>query len=238
MVRSPASSKTHTLPRTTPGGKPSPEGKPRVAAPPTTDGDSPGGKDEDDDDWDTGYQPHPLRAMSGIFQTRKGTYFGVCAATPKTVKLEKARQAVAAMGITPSFPIYDKLVESQRGLSRYENTTTVFIMKDLRITEATGIKKISSVEQGLTIFVLREMAADLHRIIVGIRRLIMLGKAIDKHGLTGLLHEYYVDYETSERLVGTHISSAPLCDEPEWEDYMRHWNLRREEKAQSAVELD
>lgn len=90
------------------------------------------------------------------------------------------------MGITPSFPIYNKLAESQRGLSRYENTTTVFIMKDLRISEATGIKKIGSVERGLTIFVLRKMAADLHRLIVGIRQYIILGESINT--TTVILH--------------------------------------------------
>lgn len=238
MVQSPASPITRTPPRTTTGGRPSPGDKPRVAAPPTTECETPGGKDEEGDDWDTGSQPNHLTAMSGIFQTRKGRYFGVCTATPKPVKLEKARQAVAAMGITPSFPIFDDLAESQHGLSKFENTTTAFVMRELCIRATTGVQSIGSVERGLTIFVLRMMASDLHRLVVGIRRIIMLGKGTDKDGMLELLYDYHIDYETSKRLVGTHISSAPLCDEPEWEGYMRRWNSRREERAQSAVELD
>lgn len=81
------------------------------------------------------------------------------------------------------FPIYDGLAESQHGFSRYENTTTVFIMKHLCIREATGIEKIGSVERGLTILVLREMAADLHRLIVGIRRTIMLETSINNRDI-------------------------------------------------------
>lgn len=102
--------------------------------------------------------------------------------------------------MTRSFPIYDELAKSQRELSRYENMTTVFVMRKLRIRETTGIEKIGSVERGLIIFVLREMAVDLHRLIVGIRRIIMLGKGIDKDGIIDFLYEYYIDYETSERL--------------------------------------
>lgn len=67
--------------------------------------------------------------------------------------------------MTHLFPIYDDLVDSQSGLTRYENTTTEFVMRGLRIKESTGVEKIHSVDRGLTIFVLLKMAADHHRLI-------------------------------------------------------------------------
>ncbi|KAI7782946.1 hypothetical protein LA080_012672 [Diaporthe eres] len=63
----------------------------------------------------------------------------------------------------------------------------VFFVRQLRIREATGIEKIGSIERGLTIFVLRKIAANLHRLIVGIRRTIMLGNGIGKDGIIDLL---------------------------------------------------
>lgn len=210
-----------------------------VALPTTERDDTPAGEEEEEEgsDWATARHPHILMAMSGIFQTRKGRYFGQCAATPEAVKSGKAKRAVLAMGMSRQFPMYDELVDSQSGLGRYENTTTEFVMRGLRIRELTGAKNIRSVDCGLTIFVLSKMAADHHRLITGLRRQIAIGTYMDKKDLIQVLYHYTIDSRTFERLDGTYISSAPLCDEPEWEDYMRHWNWRRESR-QSAVELD
>lgn len=56
-----------------------------------------------------------------------------------------------ATGITHLFPIYiyDDLVKSQCRLSRYENTTTEFVMGEIRTKESPGIERILGVGRRL-----------------------------------------------------------------------------------------
>lgn len=118
---------------------------------------------------------------------------------------EKTRQTVEAMDMTHHFPIYDDLVDSQSGLRRYENTTTEFVMRGLRLKELTGAEKIRSVDRGLTIFVLLEMAADHYRLVTGIHRHMTLGTDMDKDGIIDVLYHYVIDSQTFECLVDIHI---------------------------------
>lgn len=103
---------------------------------------------------------------------------------------EKTRRTVEAMGMTHHFPIYDDLVDNQSGLQGYENTTTEFVMRGLRIKESTGIERIHSVDRGLTIFVLLKMAADHHRLVTRIRRHMTLGTDIDEDAIIEVLFHY------------------------------------------------
>ncbi|KAG6364402.1 hypothetical protein INS49_006003 [Diaporthe citri] len=147
----------------------------------------------------------------------------VCNATPETVKSEKARQAVETIGRSPTRSLKSMIatlrtrilmvnIMSQHELSRYENTTTVFIMRGLRIREATGIEKIGSVERGLTIFVLGEMAADLHGLIVGIRQ----PKGFVFHEIGSTIR---FNVRSREFKGNNHISPAPKATLTDDDDY-------------------
>lgn len=184
-------------------------------------------------------EPEILSSLEGLFEARKGEHQSYCINPSAETRREKARTAIEAMGMDPSFPIYKQLAER---LGKYEGTTTAYATQDLRLNEQTGVNKVPDLNCALTIFALTEMASDLHRLVVGIRRLIKSGKDAGNKQLSQLLYQYEIHGDSTEDLIFADNNGVPICDESEAMEYVEYYKARLASrlawKAQSSAELD